>query len=151
MLWIPGSRGGEIRIAGGADGGIRECFAFGEAVGDFVADDGAKIGVSILFVIAVADTAKIKVRAIADVALILIGPADKTMVTVFGFHGGFLGRSLVQGLGFGNGFRDLAFLIRLYVIAFRATHGDQSMKRWVFELAMGSLLTVHDETGFAKL
>jgi hypothetical protein len=34
-----------------------------------------------------ADAAKIKTRAISDIMLILIGPMDETVVTVFGFHG----------------------------------------------------------------
>ena len=84
------SRGGKVEIASGADGGSWKGFAFGEAVGDFVADDGAEVGVGLFFLLAVADAAEVEVRAVADVTLVLIGPADKAMVAVFGLHGGSL-------------------------------------------------------------
>lgn len=83
-------RSSEIKVAGGADGGLGEGIAFGEAMGDFVADDGAEVGVGGFFLIAVAHAAEVDVRAVADVALVLIGPADEAMVTVFWFHGGSL-------------------------------------------------------------
>ncbi len=35
--------GGEVEVAGGADGWVGEGFAFVQPVGDFVADDGAEI------------------------------------------------------------------------------------------------------------
>ena len=35
--------GGEVEVAGGAEGGIWEGFTLVEPVGDFVADDGAEI------------------------------------------------------------------------------------------------------------
>ena len=57
---------------------------------DFVADDGAKFGVGGFFLFAVADSAEVEVRAVADVRLVLIGPADEAVVTVFRFHGGRL-------------------------------------------------------------
>ena len=69
--------GGGVEAAGGADGGLGEGFAFGEAMGDFVADDGAVLGVGGFFLIAVVGAAEVEIRAIADVALVLIGPADE--------------------------------------------------------------------------
>jgi hypothetical protein len=82
--------GGEVEVAGGADGWGGEGFAFFEPVGDFVADDGAEIGVGLLFLISVAAAAVVEVRAVADVAQILIGPADESVITVFWFHSGSL-------------------------------------------------------------
>jgi hypothetical protein len=41
-------------------------------VGDFVADDGAELGIGGLFLVAVADATEVEVRAVADVALVLI-------------------------------------------------------------------------------
>jgi hypothetical protein len=41
-------------------------------VGDFVADDGAEFGIGGLFLVALADTAGVEVRAVADVALVFI-------------------------------------------------------------------------------
>ena len=76
------SRGGEVEVAGGADGGLGEGFAFGEAVGDFVADDGAEFGVGGFFLISVASAAEVEVRAVADVALVFIRPADEAVVAV---------------------------------------------------------------------
>ena len=84
------------RIAGGTDGGHGESLAVGGAVGDFVADDGAEYGVGVFLAVAVADAAIVEIRAVADVALVLIGPADEAVVTVFRFHGGG-GRSAVGG------------------------------------------------------
>ena len=80
--------GGEVEVTGGADGGFGRCFAFGETVGDFVADHGAEFGVGGFFLVAVADAAEVEIRAVADVALVLIGPADEAMVAIFWFHGG---------------------------------------------------------------
>jgi hypothetical protein len=82
----PRSGGGEIEIAGGADGGSWEGFAVVEAVGDFVADDGAEVGVGGFFLIAVTATAVVEVRAIADIALVILGPADESVIAVFWFH-----------------------------------------------------------------
>ena len=62
----------EVEVAGGADGGLWEVFALGEAVVDFVADDGAEIGVGCFLVFAVADTAVEEVGAVADVALVFV-------------------------------------------------------------------------------
>ena len=78
--------GGEVEVAGGSDGRTREAFTFCEAVGDFVADDGAEIGVGLFFLVAVAAAAKVEIRAVADVAMVLIGPADEAVITVFWFH-----------------------------------------------------------------
>ena len=58
-------------------------------MGDFVADDGAEFCVGGFFLIAVAGAAEVEVRAIADVALVFIGPADEAVVTVFWFHDSF--------------------------------------------------------------
>jgi hypothetical protein len=55
-------------------------------MGDFVADDGAEFGLGGFFLFAVATAAEVEVGAIADVALILIGPADEAVVAVFWFH-----------------------------------------------------------------
>ncbi len=78
--------GGEVEVAGGADGWGGEGFAFIEPVGDFVADDGAEIRVGLLLLISMAAAAVVEVRAIADVALVLIGPVDEAVITVFWFH-----------------------------------------------------------------
>lgn len=62
----------------------------GEAVGDFIADDGAEFCVGLFFLFAVADAAEVEVRAIADVALVVTGPADKAVIAViavFWVHG----------------------------------------------------------------
>ena len=85
--------GREIEIPGGADGGLGEDLARGGAVGDFVADDGAEVGVGVFLAGAVADAAEVEVGAVADVALVLIGPADKAVVTAFRFHNGRIKRS----------------------------------------------------------
>ena len=69
--------GGGVEAAGGADGGLGAGFAFGEAMGDFVADDGAVLGVGGFFLIAVVGAAEVEIRAIADVVLVLIGLADE--------------------------------------------------------------------------
>jgi hypothetical protein len=82
--------GREIEVAGGADGRLGEDLALGDSVGDLVADDGAEVGVGVFLAVAVAAAAVVKIRAVADVALVLIGPADKAVVTVFWFHGLFL-------------------------------------------------------------
>ena len=57
-------------------------------MGDFVADDGAELSVGGFFLIAVTGAAEVVIWAIADVALVLIGPADEAMITVFGFQDG---------------------------------------------------------------
>lgn len=84
------SGGGEVEVAGGSDGWRGKRLALAEAVGDFVAHDGAEVGVGLFLLFAVTDTAEVEVRAIADVALILIGPADEAVITVFWFHDGSL-------------------------------------------------------------
>ena len=79
---------GEVQVFSGANGRGGEGFTFGEAVGHFVADDGAEFGVGDFLLVAMADAAEIEIRAIADVALVLIGPADEAVVAVFWFHAG---------------------------------------------------------------
>jgi hypothetical protein len=63
---------GKFEVATGTNGGSGHGFAFGETMGDLVADNGAEFGVNGFFLVAVADTAKIEVRAVADVALVLV-------------------------------------------------------------------------------
>lgn len=75
--------GRKIEIPGGADGGVRERLVLCGAVGDFVTDDGAEVGVGVFLAGVVADPAEIEVGAIADVALVLVGPADKAVITTF--------------------------------------------------------------------
>ena len=70
--------GGEVEVAGGADGWSGEGFAFGEAVGDFVADDSAEIGVGLFFLFAVA----------------MIGGADVTNRS--GFHEDSIKKSVLS-------------------------------------------------------
>jgi hypothetical protein len=53
------SCGGEVEVAGGADGGGGEGFAVVEPVGDFVADNRSEIGVSLFLLITVATAAEI--------------------------------------------------------------------------------------------
>ena len=55
-------------------------------MGDFVADDGTEVGVGLFFLFAVTDASEIEIRAVADVALVLVGPADEAVVAIFGFH-----------------------------------------------------------------
>ncbi len=66
---------GKIEVATGAtgaNGGSGHGFAFGKTMGDLVADNGAEFGISGFFLVAVPDTAKIEVRAVADVALVFV-------------------------------------------------------------------------------
>jgi hypothetical protein len=94
------SCGGEVEISGGTNGWIGEGFAFGETVSDFVVDDSAEIGVGGFFQLALAAATVLEIRAVADVALILIGPTDEAVITVrlrvampgqvFWFHDGSL-------------------------------------------------------------
>lgn len=84
------SSGRKVEVAGGADGGSGEGFAVVEPVGDFVADDGAEFGVGLFLLISMTAAAVVEVRAIANVALVLIGPADESVITVFWFHDGNL-------------------------------------------------------------
>lgn len=86
------SGGGEVEVAGGADGWRGKRLALAEAVGDFVAHDGAEVGVGLFLLITVAAATVVEIRAIADVALILIGPANEAVITVFWFHDGSLFR-----------------------------------------------------------
>ncbi len=81
-------RGGEVQITGGADGWIWEDFTLVEPVGDFVADDGAEVRVSLFLLVTVADASKVEIRAVADVTLVFIGPTHKAVIAVFGFHDG---------------------------------------------------------------
>jgi hypothetical protein len=94
---------GKLQVATGADGWWRDWFTPGEAVGDLVSDDGAELGIGALFLVAVGDSAKVEVRAVADVALVLFGPADEAVVAVFRFHEW----RFVLGFSLGNGFWDL--------------------------------------------
>lgn len=57
-----------------------------EAMGDFIADDGAEFGINLFLPISVTTTAVKNVRAVADVAPVFIGPLDKSVVAVFRFH-----------------------------------------------------------------
>ena len=61
---------GEVEIAGDADLRGGERCALAAAMGDFVADDGAQLGIAGFLGFVMADTAQIKIRTIADVALI---------------------------------------------------------------------------------
>lgn len=53
---------------------------------DFVADDGTKFGIRFIFAFAVADPTQVEVRAIANVALVIIRPADKAVVAICRLH-----------------------------------------------------------------
>jgi hypothetical protein len=57
-------------------------------MGDFVADDDAEVSVGLFFLFAVEAAAVVEVRALADVALVFVGPADEATITIFGLHGG---------------------------------------------------------------
>lgn len=130
--------GGKVKIAGG---GFRQGFTVGEAISDLVADDRAEFRVNFFLTLAVAHTAEVEIRAAADVALVLVGPADKAVVAIFGLHGA----SLLRRLRVGNGFCDLAFLVGFCVIALSAAYGDDSLKRRMLELAVLSFLTIQGE------
>ncbi len=82
------SGGGEIEVAGGSDRGIGEGIAFGEAMGDFVANDGAEVGIGLFFLVTVAAAAVVEIRAVANVALVFIGPTHKAVIAVFWLHDG---------------------------------------------------------------
>ena len=53
---------------------------------NFITDNLAEFGVGPLLVFAVANTAQIQIRTVADVALVFVRPMDKAMVAIFGFH-----------------------------------------------------------------
>ena len=57
---------------------------------DFIPDDGAQVGVAGFLRVGMADTRQVEIGAVADVAGVLIGPADKSVVSVFLFHDGNL-------------------------------------------------------------
>lgn len=82
--------GREVEAAGGADGGLGKRLAVGGSKGDLVADDGAEVGVGVFLAVAVTAAAIVEIRTVADVALVLSGPADEAVVTVFRLHG-FMG------------------------------------------------------------
>ena len=84
------SGGGEVEILGDADFGFGERGVLLFAVLDFIADDGAEFGVAGFLGFGVADAGEVEVGAVADVAGVLIGPADEAVVLVFRFHGGNL-------------------------------------------------------------
>jgi len=76
----------EVEVAGGADGRGWELFVLGQAVFDFVTDDGAEVGVGLLLPFPVAYAAVEEIVAIADVALVFIRPFDEAEVAVCGFY-----------------------------------------------------------------
>jgi hypothetical protein len=58
---------------------------------------------------------------------------------------------LPVGLGFGNGFGDLTFLVTFGVVAFGSGEGDDVGSVGVLELAVGAFLAVELETGAAEI
>lgn len=55
---------------------------------DFVADYGAEVGIGFLLPFRVSDAAVKEIRAVADVALVLVRPFDEAEVAACSFHGG---------------------------------------------------------------
>lgn len=139
--------GREIQIPGGADGGFGEHLALGGAMGDFVADDGAEFGVGVFLADAVADAAEVEVGAVADVALVLVGPADKAVITVFRFHGLYL----AAGACVFNRLFYLALLVGFRVVAFGSADGDDAREIGMLELAVGAFLPVDEEAGAVEI
>ena len=68
-------------------------------MGDFIADDGTKVGVNFFLLIPVTTTAIKNVRTVADVALIFIRPLHESVVPVFRFHNGSLSRRFRRDVG----------------------------------------------------
>jgi hypothetical protein len=71
--------------------------AFRETVGYFVADDGAEVGIGVFLAVAVAAAAVLEIRAVADVALVFVGPADKAVITIFRFQSQSGGSEVIPG------------------------------------------------------
>jgi hypothetical protein len=79
---------------------VGRVFALGEAVGDFVADDGAEFCVGGFFLFDAADAAAVEIRAIAHARPLPVGPADEAVVAAFGFHDASLFADLESAMAF---------------------------------------------------
>jgi hypothetical protein len=113
----------------------------------FIPNDAAKLCIDLLFVLTVTDTAEVEVRAVTDVATVLIGPANKAMELICNLHGGI--KSWLRNLG--NRLRDLSFLIVAGIIAFTAAHRDDSRPLRVHKLPVRAFLPVEDIAGLAQV
>ena len=76
----------KIEIPRRSYSGMRQRFSLREPMLNFITDNLAEFGVGPLLVFAVANTARIQIRTVADVALVFVRPMDKAMVAIFGFH-----------------------------------------------------------------
>jgi hypothetical protein len=90
----------KLQVAAGADDGNGDGLTQGKTVSHLVADDGAELGIGGFFRVAVADSAEVEIRAVPDVSLVLIGPADEAVVAFFRFYEGLLSGG--QKLNVGN-------------------------------------------------
>ena len=76
-------------------------------MGDFIADDGTKVGVNFFLLIPVTTTAVKDVRTVSDVALVFFRPLHESVVSVFRFHNGGLSRCLRRDVGGEGGYEIL--------------------------------------------
>lgn len=56
------------------------------AVLDFIADDATQLGIDLFLVLSVADATKVEIRAVADVELVVVRPADEAVILICGLH-----------------------------------------------------------------
>lgn len=68
------------------NGRNRKAFASFLAMNDFITNDATQRSIDLLIIIAVADPTKVKIRTVADVNLVFIGPANKTMILIGNLH-----------------------------------------------------------------
>ena len=76
----------KIEIPRRSYSGMRQRFSLREPMLNFITDNLAEFGVGPLLVFAVANTARIPIRTVADVALVFVRPMNKAMVAIFWFH-----------------------------------------------------------------
>lgn len=52
----------------------------------FITQDATKLGIDLLVIWTMTDTADVEVGAITNVKLVFLRPADEVVIAVFGFH-----------------------------------------------------------------
>ena len=116
------SNGHHLNIPSDANGRFRQGVSACLPMLNFLPDVATEFGIDRLLLFSMANPAKIKIRAVANVELVFLGPADKAVITICDLHGGT--KSLLST--FCNRLSDLLLLVSMGIITFIAAQSHHA-------------------------
>jgi hypothetical protein len=116
-------------------------------VSDFVPNGFTKLGIHGFLLGTVANSALVEIGAVANVAGVLVRPADETVIAIGWLHGG----NLEVSPGLFNGLCHLALLVNLGVVALAAADRHYAIYGRVLELSVRALLAIQEEARFPQI